>query len=180
MHPPLPVRRPMAVAAIAALLALAPACGSVIASVETEYSDPQSVPVTDVGVVITGTDYAYSGIPSALPAGTTIRFTNTSTTEAHELVVFPIAEDETRPAEELWQDLAPSAEPVLVTVAGPGDDGQVYVGDGTLGEPGRYLAVCFLPVGADPETIFEQDGPPESDAPPHAANGMVAEIEVEA
>lgn len=183
MPAPIFARRPIATAAAAALLALTPACSSMIASAEREFSDPQSAEIATGGriaadVVITGVDYAFDGIPASVPAGSRVGFTNASNGEAHELVVFGVAADDPRPANDLWEDLSVNAEPVLVTVAGPGQDGQLYVGDGTITEPGRYLAVCFLPVGANPDTIFEQDGPPESDAPPHAANGMVAEIVV--
>ncbi|WP_108666066.1 hypothetical protein [Euzebya rosea] len=192
MHP-LTTSRPRAAAiAATALLILATGCSSAVTSAEqTEFSDPQSVnpaatsdPVdgdrVGADAIITGRDYVFEGIPDVVNAGDSIAFVNASLEEAHELVVFPIDEDETRPAEELWQALDPTAEPVLVSVAGPSADGQLYVGDGTITEPGRYLAVCFLPVGGDPDLIFEQDGPVEGDEPPHASVGMVAEIVVEA
>ena len=184
---------PRAVAiAASALLVLAAGCTSTISSAEREFSDPQSVDPAATSdpadgervgadAIITGRDYVFEGIPDVVRAGDTIAFVNASLEEAHELVVFPIAADETRPVEELWEALDPTAaEPVLVSVAGPSQDGQVYVGDGTISDPGRYLAICFLPVGGDPELIFEEEGPVESDAPPHASVGMVAEIVVEA
>ena len=194
MHP-LTIRfrtgtRALAIAA-SALIVLAAGCTSTSSSAEREFSDPQSVDPAATSdpadgervgadAIITGRDYVYEGIPDVVRAGDTIAFVNASLEEAHELVVFPIAADETRPVEELWDELDPTGEPVLVSVAGPSQDGQLYVGDGTITDPGRYLAICFLPVGGDPELIFEQEGPVESDAPPHASVGMVAEIVVEA
>ena len=182
--------RALAIAA-SALLVLAVGCTSTVSSAEREFSDPQSVDPAATSdpadgervgadAIITGRDYVYEGITDVVRAGDTIAFVNASLEEAHELVVFPIAADETCPVEELWDELDPTGEPVLVSVAGPSQDGQLYVGDGTITDPGRYLAICFLPVGGDPELIFEQEGPVESDAPPHASVGMVAEIVVEA
>lgn len=44
-----------------------------------------------------------------------------------------------------------------------------------IDEPGRYVAVCFIPVGTTPETPPEDF---ENLGPPHALQGMVAEFEV--
>ena len=62
----------------------------------------------------------------------------------------------------------------------------VAVGDGTLTEPGRYVLMCFIPVGADPEEYMTAvaaagGGKPEGVAggPPHFTAGMVAELTVE-
>jgi hypothetical protein len=43
-----------------------------------------------------------------------------------------------------------------------------------LKKPGRYAAVCFLPVGSTDQQALET-----ADGPPHASEGMVAEFEVE-
>jgi hypothetical protein len=59
------------------------------------------------------------------------------------------------------------------------------VGDGTLSEPGRYLILCSIPTGADPDEYLKaaaesQGGPPEvPGGPPHLVNGMYGEIVVE-
>ena len=77
---------------------------------------------------------------------------------------------------------------VGVAAAAPAQDGEVVDGDLTLDEPGRYVLTCFIPVGADPAVVEEAfagggegDGPPPDmgDGPPHAMEGMVAELVVE-
>lgn len=47
-------------------------------------------------------------------------------------------------------------------------------------EPGRYGALCFLPVGSTPEAVAaaEESGE-EIDAPPHFTQGMLTEFTVE-
>jgi hypothetical protein len=42
-------------------------------------------------------------------------------------------------------------------------------------EPGRYLVACFVPVGATQDAI---ESGKEPDGPPHALQGMVAEMQV--
>jgi len=129
-------------------------------------------------VVVVGVDYAYEDLPAEIAAGSTIGLVNDSDVEAHELVVFRLPDDETRPVEEVWPTFEPTGPPTLVSVAAPGEPGSVFVGDGTVTEPGRYIAICFLPIGGDPVEILQGDGPPESDDPPHATEGMVAEFTV--
>ena len=77
------------------------------------------------------------------------------------------------------------SEPAAVLLAPPGGAPQIEaVGDGTLSEPGRYMFVCTIPVGADPAAIAksmsEPDAgpPPASDAPLHYMAGMWAEAVV--
>ena len=123
---------------------------------EEDLTEQGTPPPADL--VVSGLDYYFEGLPAEVAAGTTVSFTNASAVEAHELVLFRLPDDETRPVEEVW--------PTFV------------VGDGTLTEPGRYIAICFLPVGGDPVEILEGDGPPESDDPPHAAEGMVTDFVV--
>ena len=55
---------------------------------------------------------------------------------------------------------------VGVSVAMPGEDGQVVEGELTVSEPGRYLALCFIQTGVGPEVYAEaaaesQGGPVE-------------------
>lgn len=143
---------------------------------EDDLTEQGTPPPADL--VVSGLDYYFEGLPAEVEAGTTVSFTNASAVEAHELVLFRLPDDETRPVEEVWPTFEPTGEPAYVAVAAPGDPGTVFVGDGTLTEPGRYIAICFLPVGGDPVEILEGDGPPESDDPPHAAEGMVADFVV--
>lgn len=140
-------------------------------------------------VEITATDFAFEGIPTEVTAGSTLSLTNASETELHELVVVPLAEDETRSAEDLASlppdQLGPMfADVSAVVVAPPTGDGKVVKGDATLSTPGRYLLVCMIPTGADPDAYMAAaaeatDGPPEVDGgPPHIVHGMYGEITV--
>ncbi|MGI8874213.1 MAG: hypothetical protein ACR2KP_07795 [Egibacteraceae bacterium] len=49
-------------------------------------------------------------------------------------------------------------------VAPPGEGGFTAVGDGTLSEPCRYLLLCAIPTGADPDEYMtaakDSEGPP--------------------
>src|SRR5690606_9350915 len=77
--------------------------------------------------------------------------------------------------------------PVTVMLQPPGaPEPIVAVGDGTLAEPGRYVLMCFIPIGADPAKYMAAveaagGGKPEGVAggPPHFTAGMVAELVVE-
>lgn len=142
-------------------------------------------------IEVTGVDYAFEGLPATIAAGTLISFTNaTENDEAHEFVAIRIPDTETRPVADLValppeerDALFADVEPATVIFAAPGetDVPGAVVGDGTIGEPGRYAVVCFIPVGADPAAVLDPnaEGPPESDDPPHAALGMFAEVTVE-
>jgi hypothetical protein len=43
-------------------------------------------------------------------------------------------------------------------------------------DPGRYVAICFVPVGATPEALASGGPLPEDDG--HFVHGMVTEFEV--
>lgn len=138
-------------------------------------------------IVVTAVDYSFEGLPETVPAGTKFSLANEGN-EPHEFVALLIPDDETRPVEELVQlpeeeldVIFGTAEPATVILAATGqtDVPGAVLGDGTLTEPGRYAIVCFLPVGSD-DSILESDGPPPAgDAPPHAMQGMIAELTVE-
>ena len=137
-------------------------------------------------IVVTAVDYGFEGLPETVPVGTKISLVNGGT-EPHEFVAMLIPAEETRPVEELLQlseeelgAVFGAAEPATVILAATGqtDVPGAVVGDGTLTEPGRYAIVCFLPVGSD-DSILESEGPPpQGEAPPHAMQGMVAELTV--
>ena len=145
-------------------------------------------PLVRVGLV----DYAFGGLPASVPAGTRLSVTNTSETELHELLAFRLPDGEQRPLDELLR-LAPEefesivGHPSMVLIARPGQDGVVALGDGTLTEPGRYVIMCAIPVGADPDEYLaaaaeaaESGQPPQvAGGPPHFTQGMVAELSVE-
>ena len=143
-------------------------------------------------VEVTLADYEFQGLPEEVPAGTRLQVSNESTMELHELVAFRLPDDEERSVEELLQlpeeeqmALVGGGEPDTVLLAMPGSDEQIEaVGDGTLGEPGRYLIACFIPTGADPQEYMSpaqeaEGGPPEvAGGPPHFVQGMWAELRV--
>lgn len=151
---------------------------------------PTAGPTVTIGV----RDYAFDGVPARIAAGTPIAITNTSATEAHELTAFRLPDGEARSLAEL-QALPPDqlgalfpGAPALALVAKPGADGELVLGDGSLDEPGRYLLVCFIPMGAKPDEVVAAlqqaaadpaAGPPQiAGGPPHLTAGMIAEIEV--
>jgi plastocyanin len=152
-----------------------------------------SAPATHAGhhatVTIDGVDYGFANVPASVPAGTKLGFRNTSSVELHELVAFRV--DSEVPLDQLLS--APPAEleatlgaPVTVMLQPPGaPEAIVAVGDGTLTEPGRYVLLCFIPIGADPGEYLAAveaagGGKPEGVAggPPHFTAGMVAELTV--
>jgi hypothetical protein len=141
-------------------------------------------------VVVTATDYAYTGLPGSVPVGTALALQNDSQAEVHELVAVRLPDDETRSVEELVQlppqELAaffPGVATVLI--APPGETGFAVEGTGPLTEPGRYPVLCVIPTGADPQEYLEaaaaaEGGPPDvAGGPPHIVNGMYGEIVVE-
>ncbi|MFP5488731.1 MAG: hypothetical protein ACLGHQ_10550, partial [Acidimicrobiia bacterium] len=136
---------------------------------------------------VTMADFHYGDLPDEVPAGTRLEIENTSATELHELVAFRLADDDDRTVEEILDgDLAgllSTAPPATVLLAAPGGEQIAAVGDGTLTEPGRYLLLCAIPTGADPDEYLAaaatSDGPPQVDGgPPHFVHGMADELVV--
>lgn len=148
-----------------------------------------AAPADDSVVEVVMYDYGFKGLPDEVDAGTRIAVSNESGAEIHEFVAFRLADDETRSAADILAgDLGPilgGGEPAAVLLAAPGGEQINAVGDGVLTEPGRYLILCFIPTGADPEEFLAaaatSDGPPQVDGgPPHAMQGMFAELVVNA
>ena len=149
---------------------------------------PAPAEVSATSIEVRAVDYAFEGVPEKVAAGTAFTLVNESTEEVHEIVAIRIISDsETRSVAELVQ--LPDEElegivaemPAMVIVAPPGEEGMAVLGDGTLSEPGRYGLLCFIPTGADPEAVMEAEGefPEEVGGPPHAFQGMFAEVIVE-
>jgi hypothetical protein len=93
--------------------------------------------------------------------------------EVHELNIVRVAPEETRSLEQIIQESAGSdAPPATITPVAQGMacPGERTVFNADLSEPGRYAAVCFIPVGTTADV--------EGDGPPHAAEGMYAEFTV--
>jgi plastocyanin len=176
-----PRRRGLLAAVPLAALMLVAACGS---------DTPEAQPAEAETIVVAAHDYAFTGLPETIAAGSTLALHNESTAEVHELVAIRLPDDETRSVADLVQlppeEMAaffPLVETVLV--APPGEDGIAVEGTGTLSEPGRYAVICVIPTGADPEEYMTaaaeaEGGPPEvAGGPPHIVHGMFAEFTVE-
>jgi len=164
------------IALVLSLLLVAGACSS-------DGLEPTTVEVRAV-------DYGFEGLPERVAAGSTFTVINESSVELHELVAIKLPAGETRTADELVQlppeELAaffPMVETVII--APPEADGFVVEGTGTLSEPGRYLIICAIPTGANPDEYMaavaeSEGGPPEvAGGPPHLAMGMYGEVTVE-
>ena len=123
-------------------------------------------------------DFAFEGLPDSVAAGTRLTVTNSSEVELHKLSALPIPDDEDRPVEELIA--LPGAElaailrvrPATVLAAGPGGPQVDEVGDGTLSEPGRYVIICAIPLGLDPDEYL--DAVPSRQASPDPRWGTAA------
>jgi hypothetical protein len=125
---------------------------------------------------VTATDYAFAGFAETVPSGTTvINFANDGA-EFHEMVLMKIADGEERPLEELLALPEEEANSLVTSkgfVIAPPGAGNFVTADL---DPGRYVALCFVPVGATPEAMAS--GAPLDEADGHMAHGMVAEFEV--
>ncbi len=170
----------------AACGAAEPAATSAGAGTDTALAAPHHTdqPV----VVIRGNDYSFDDVPEAIPAGSRLDLRNVSATELHELVAFRLPDDEARSVTELVflprEELdAVLGAPVAVLLQAPGEPVLAAVGDGTLSEPGRYVLMCFVPVGADPaEYLAAAASGQKPDVVPgseHFMQGMYNELVVE-
>ena len=149
-------------------------------------------------VEVGGVEYAFTGLPTSLPAGTELGFTN-SGAEVHELVLLRIADETTETLEELLAMEAEGRDPMeegLVEFIG---GAPLFAAPGTTAEgtlplerEGRYIALCFIPQGLTDMSLLESlgpdadpaDAPPAAQAlmanPPHLALGMIQEFLVTA
>jgi hypothetical protein len=125
---------------------------------------------------VTATNYRFDGIPATVPAGTTVLNLINDGTELHEIHLSQLPEGEDRSVEELLslpEDQRPDLADTASVSAPPG--AQTFV-TAEL-DPGRYVALCFVPVGATPEAM--QSGAPLNEEDSHFMHGMVAEFTVE-
>lgn len=188
--------------AAAALLALA---ASPAFAQEEDASADESVTVE-----VTGIEYAFTGLPESVPAGTTLAFTNGGV-ELHEMVLNRIADGVEETFEELMAlnesgvDL--EAEGYIdmdfgnqMLLAFPGETAEDTV---TLDQEGRYVVLCYVPTGLEPAKLEEfgvdittldentdmAELPAEAQAyleevmttgVPHLVNGMIQEFTVTA
>jgi plastocyanin len=162
-------------------------------------SDEDEMETASVEVV--GIEYAFVGLPTSLPAGTEVTFSNEGE-EIHEIFIGRIADDTTESLPELLEmgEEALASGKVESVGEGPLVTGPGTVAEGSLllEQEGRYVALCFIPQGFNPEALaaagvdLEQLGPdldPATlseeaqaimNAPPHLAAGMLQEFTVTA
>lgn len=151
----------------------------------------QDVAADDGLIEVTGVEYAFTGLPTTVPVGTELGFTNGGA-EVHEMILARIADDTTESLEELLGMEAQGRDPVeegLVEIVG---DGPLFAGPGTSAEgtltldrEGTYVVLCFIPQGLTDMSLLEALGPDTDPAdvpaeiqeimanPPHVALGMV-------
>ena len=156
-------------------------------------SDAQSDTAVALGreVEVRGTDYSFGDVPDEVEAGTRLSFTNTSEREVHKMIVLRVDDDEPRTLEELMSIPGSEAKQVTsftgIRLALPGEAGidpenPSAEAELTLSDPGRYLLLCFIPEGADPQAYRDalespNVGPPDVEGgSPHAVLGMADEL----
>jgi len=116
-------------------------------------------------------EYHFVGLPEELEAGYYIvNFVNDGN-EAHELGVARVNDDVTMSVDELLELPEEESDTMVEFVGGMfAPPGATSVGSLTLTDPGRFAAVCFVPVGSVGET--------EGTGAPHFTQGMVHEFAV--
>jgi hypothetical protein len=128
-------------------------------------------------VPVTGIEYEFQNLPKTLPAGkTAIQFTDTGA-EIHELDILRVKSKDSakKIAGMSEKDLSKKTESVAGTFA---TQGQTSYTIADLTKPGRYVAICHLPVGSTSEQALEEAGK-KHDAKSHAQQGMYQEVKVE-
>lgn len=124
-------------------------------------------------------NYEFGGIGDEVDAGETLVTFDNEGTEFHEVVILKRNSGDETPVSELLEmeeDEAMShVEPIAAAFAGPGQTSYTTIDL----EPGKYVAVCFIPTGATEEAWETMmAGGPEPDGAPHAMAGMTHEFEV--
>ncbi len=135
-------------------------------------------------VDVTAREYAFQGLPATLEPGDVTFSVDNMGTEVHELHVFKLDEDVEAFSEllDLSQD---EAQDRMSTVGmAMADPGNTESFDAEM-SPGRYAAVCLIPVGTMPEEGHSGHDMEEMEDmvfDPHADNhmrrGMFAEFTV--
>lgn len=121
-------------------------------------------------------DYSFEGIPQTLDKGVVAFTLRNEGAELHEFVVGRLKGDATLddilelPADAPEKD----RKKLLQEVPGGGfaSPGQSDLALIDFKKTGRYVALCFIPVGSTPDAQDEGSGPP------HAHEGMTAEFRV--
>ena len=122
-------------------------------------------------------DYSFNGIPAEIEKGVVAFDLTNDGTEVHEMAILRLKGKTTiDDILEVPEDAPEKAFRKLVQeVPGGGFafPGQSDVALVNLEKPGRYVALCFIPVGTTPDA-----GEEGGSGPPHFHEGMAAEFEV--
>ncbi|HVL52123.1 MAG TPA: hypothetical protein VM754_11540 [Actinomycetota bacterium] len=135
-------------------------------------------------VSVTANEYAFQGLAADLaPGDTTFRLENRGS-EVHELHLFKLNDEVSTVTDLVGRSIDESMgmlDSVGMTMADPGDRASF---DADL-SPGRYAAVCMVPVGAHPEGGHTghnmedmEDVAFDPNADTHFRRGMFAEFAV--
>ena len=138
-------------------------------------------PAAGSTITVTAMDYHFDGLPTSVPAGTSLTLINEGV-EVHELIVARRNDDTTKSWDEL---LALPEDQVMsrITMLGPllAGPGETAPGSLLLEQEGDYIALCFVPQGMTtipgPEATLD---PALEAALPHVALGMRQEFTVTA
>lgn len=128
-------------------------------------------------VDVTGLEYEFQGLPKSVPAGVVgFNFTNDGA-EVHEIVIFRIKGDESlKKLLKLSENkLEKKVEFINATGAPPGESADTIYSDL---KPGRYGAVCHIPVGTTDESQLDDEEHQDEDVPTHVDEGMYQEFKV--
>jgi hypothetical protein len=124
---------------------------------------------------VTAKDYEFEGIDDELDAGPNVVSLENEGNEAHELALMRINDGVELTVDELLalpeEEAMQQVTPIGGNFAMPGATGYTVVDL----PPGRYVAVCFIPVGTTREVIESGEEP---QGEPHALQGMATEFEV--
>jgi hypothetical protein len=124
---------------------------------------------------VTAKEYQFSGLSGAVKAGPQVVSLANKGTEYHEIELMRVNDGVTLSATDLValpEDEAMSKVSLAGSAfAAPGETGYTVADL----QAGRYVAVCFLPVGS---TASAMSGGQQPDGPPHAMQGMVSEFTV--
>jgi plastocyanin len=185
---------PRTLALVGAAALLLASAAPILAQDDTGADSPMDTEglTLDVG----GVEYAFTDLPTSVPVGTSLSFTNNGA-EVHEIVLVRIADGVTESLEELLAMDAEGRDPMeegLVEMVGDmplfAAPGTTAEGTLTLESEGRHVVLCFIPQGLTDMSVLEQLGPeanpedmsPEVQAimanPPHFALGMIQEFTV--
>jgi hypothetical protein len=132
---------------------------------------------------VTMADYSFEGIPARLGKGVVAFSLRNQGTELHEFTVGRLKGDATLddvlnlPADASEKQLGKLIQPV--PGGGFAFPGQSDVALIDLKESGKYVALCFIPVGTTPEAAAEEEaGGSEPGGAPHYHEGMAVQFNV--